>query len=65
MKRKMKKLTAILMLGALLCFAGCTDIRTEHDTTDETNTESAGNVAETDSTTAVPAETSDGYTKRY
>ena len=52
----MKQLLTILLLGAVLCFAGCTGDGQETDT--------AAQTTDTPSTDA-PTGTGDGYTKRY
>lgn len=56
-----KKLLAVLLLGALLCFAGCTDDKKGHSIPRESVTETDG-TAESDTD---PTETRDDYTKRY
>ena len=65
----MKKLLAVLLLGALLCFSGCTDDKKDHNIPRDSVTETDGTAEsetghdtgrETDS-----PETRDDYTKRY
>ena len=55
----MKQLLTILLLGAVLCFAGCTGAGQETDTAAQT-TDTPSDVQ-----TDAPTGTGDGYTKRY
>lgn len=64
----MKRFLTVLLLGALLCFPACTDIR--EDPTDTGTIESAAgtDAPETESGTETerdPAVTDREYTKRY
>lgn len=65
----MKKRLAVLLLGALLCFAGCTDDKKNHGIPRDSVTGTDGTAEsdtgrETDRETD-SAETRDDYTKRY
>ena len=55
----MKRLLTILLLGAMLCFTGCTKDGQETDTTAQTTGTESGWQTDT------PTGTGDDYTKRY
>ena len=61
----MKKLLAVSLLGALLCFAGCTDDKKDHSIPRDSVTETEGTVESDTGRGTDSTETRDDYTKRY